>query len=389
MERLRAKLLAFPNADVNTFSKGKKRLQKLFHHEKVEYVDTSPDILVFLSGGSERSALQSVREYGFHLLLASASDNSWAAATEVKAWMNQNSVSSLLLDYNSKEANGMIESLYAVKNGLERLKGQRFGLIGEPSEWLVNSNIDPFVIKTKLGIEQIDIPWSKVDLNTTKTVAPEYLAFFKGANPKKLVETGLVYEGLSEVIQKYELRALTVECFSLVTSKKTTACLALSKLSMDGIPAGCEGDTCSMLGLMLVKELFGVIPWIANVAHVGDNTVLFSHCTIPANLLADFEIDTHFESGKGLAIKGKIKTKFVTILRLDHTLTKLFVGVGRVKEVPYQNLACRTQLTVEVSEDVKRYFVNYPLGNHHLIIPGDFRVGLDLAARMLRMERVI
>jgi L-fucose isomerase-like protein len=157
---------------------------------------------------------------------------------------------------------------------------------------------------------------------------------------------------------------------------------------MDGIPAGCEGDTCSLLGMMLTKELFGIVPWIANVTHVNSNRILFSHCTIPANLLVDFELDTHFESGKGLAIKGKLKADEVTILRLDHTLSKLFVGTGKIIEEPYQKMGCRTQLAVSVSPDVVDYFVNAPLGNHHLIIPGNLTLGFDIASRILRMERV-
>lgn len=388
MDKLRAKLLAFPAADINTFSKGKKRLQKVFHRERVEYVDKDPDILVFLTGGSERIALQSVRENGFYLLMATGTDNSWAAATEVKAWMNQNRISSLLVDSTSFKAIEMVEYLFAIKAGLNRLKGQRFGLIGEVSDWLVNSNIDPFIIKTKLGVEQVDIPWSMVDIDAVTAVAPEFMAFFKSDDSKALYETGRVYEAISKLVHDFTLNAVTVECFSLVTSRKTTACLGLSKLSMDGIPAGCEGDTCSLLGMMLVKEMFGIVPWIANVTHVNSNRVLFSHCTIPANLLADFELDTHFESGKGLAIKGKLKANEVTILRLDHTLTKLFVATGKIVEEPYEKMGCRTQLAVSVSPDVVDYFTDAPLGNHHLIIPGNLSLGLDIAARILKMKRV-
>jgi L-fucose isomerase-like protein len=330
-----------------------------------------------------------VREDGFYILLAASIDNSWAAATEVKAWMNQKNISSVLIDFTSTKAVDYISTLFEVKNGLERLKGQRFGLIGETSDWLVNSNVDPFVIKTKLGIDQIDIPWSTIDLMSDSGVAPEFTAFFKGGDPEALAAAGQVYEALSKQVLAYDLNAMTVECFSLVKSHKTTACLALSKLSMDGIPAGCEGDTCSLLGMMLSKELFGIVPWIANVTKVEDTHVLFSHCTIPANLLKTFEIDTHFETGKGLAIKGKLKAQEVTILRIDHTLSKLFVGLGRVFDYPHQKTACRTQLGVVVSSEIADYFVNSPLGNHHLIIPGNFLLGLDLAAKMLRMERVV
>ncbi|PKP36240.1 MAG: hypothetical protein CVT98_08540 [Bacteroidetes bacterium HGW-Bacteroidetes-15] len=388
MEKLRAKLLAFPAADLELFSKAKKNLQKIFHQDKVEFVDKEPEILVFLTGGSERVALQSVQEFGFYLLLASSSDNSWAAATEVKAWMNQNNITSLLVDHTKPQAIELVNNFYRVKNGIKKLKGQRFALVGETSDWLVNSSVDPFVIKTKLGVDQVDIPWSQVDVKGQLEVASDFMSFFKGREQHRLTDSGRVYEALSKAIRENDLQAVTVECFSLIGSCNATACLALSKLSMDGLPAGCEGDTCSLLGMMLTKELFGIVPWIANTAHVTDSRITFAHCTIPANLLKDFELDTHFETGKGLAIKGKLKADEVTILRLDHTLSKMFVGKGKVLEVPNKKGFCRTQLVLEVDQETSHYFINNPLGNHHLIVPGDFVVGLKLAAQMLKMVLV-
>jgi L-fucose isomerase-like protein len=388
MEKLRAKLLAFPAADLQLFTKAKRRLQKIFHQDRVEFVDKNPEVLVFLTGGSERVALQSVQEYGYYLLLASSEDNSWAAATEVKAWMNQNNITSHLVDHTSPSAIDLVENFHKVKNGIRQLKGQRFGLIGETSDWLVNSSVDPFLIKSKLGIDQVNIPWNKVDVTGQKDIAPDFLSFFRSSNQAEVFNSGKVYEALSQTIRSNDLNAITVECFSLIESCNSTACLALSKLSMDGIPAGCEGDTCSLLGMMISKEIFGITPWIANIAHVKKNRLTLAHCTIPANLLSGFEIDTHFETEKGLAIKGSFKAEEVTLIRLDHTLSKIFVGYGRVVDVTSRKGLCRTQVVLEISDEVSNYFLNNPLGNHHLVFPGNFVLGFEIAARMLRMEIV-
>jgi L-fucose isomerase-like protein len=392
MEKLRVKLLAFPAADIKVFTKAKRRLQKLFRQDMVEFVDKDPEVLVFLTGGSERIALQSVQEFGFYLLIASNIDNSWAAATEVKAWMNQNNIASMLVDQNSGMAIELVDHLHKVKNGIKRLKGKRFGLVGEASDWLVNSSVDPFVIKTKLGIDQVNIPWSSVEINDYREVSADFLNFFNTQGIEGLTGSGRVYEALSDLIRKYELHALTVECFPLIQKSNVTACLALSKLSMDGIPAGCEGDNCSMLGMMIAKELFGIVPWIANTSFVDPvkKQITFSHCTAPANLLKDFEFDTHFESGKGLAIKGNLKADKVTIVRFDHTLSKMFVGEGFVECSENKNRKgmCRTQLLVNVKDSTINYFLNEPLGNHHLVIPADFTLGFELAARMLKMALV-
>jgi L-fucose isomerase-like protein len=388
MEKLKAKLLAFPAADINLFSKAKKKLTGLFHQERVEFVDKVPDILVFLTGGSERIALQSVQEFGFYLLIASSDDNSWAAATEVKAWMNHNNVYSILLDQTNPTTKETVENLFVVKNAIQRLHRQRFGIIGEPSEWLVNSKIDPFIIKTKLGIEQVDIPWSKIDIMAQKDVAADFISFFGGKESFDLLQSGRVYEALAKQIRENNIQAITVECFSLIGACNTTACLALSKLAMDGIPAGCEGDTCSLLGMMLAKEIIGTIPWMANIAHVAEKELLLAHCTVPANLLKGFTLETHFESNKGLAIKGELKGDIVTLFRLDSTLTKAFIGTGKVINQPQSKTACRTQVELEISPTISHYFTNNPLGNHHLVIPGDHCERLKLAAKLLKLELV-
>jgi L-fucose isomerase-like protein len=388
MEKLRVKLLAFSAADHSVFTKAKRRLQILFHQERVEFVDKDPEVLVFLTGGSERIALQSVQESGFYLLLASSEENSWAAATEVKAWMNQNGISSILVDHTTPAAIALVDNFYKVKNGIKRLKGQRYGLIGESSDWLVNSSVDPFVVKTKLGLDQINIPWSKVDVAGQQDVAPDFMSFFKIAEEQKLFDSGKVYEALSKTIIQNNLQAVTVECFSLVDSCNSTACLALSKLSMDGIPAGCEGDTCSLLGLMISKELFGITPWMANVAHVSENKLTLAHCTIPANLLSGFEIDSHFETGKGLAIKGSLKAEEVTLVRLDHSLSKIFIGYGKVVDITSRKGMCRTQVVLDISPEISNYFLNNPLGNHHLVFPGNITLGFEIAARILKLEIV-
>jgi len=162
LEKLRVKLLAFSSAEIGVFDKGKKKLLNLFSQDKVEFVNDKPDILIFLTGGSERSAISSVQEYNFYLLIASRENNSWASATEVKAWMNQHNITSILISYDDPNANSIIEDFYFVRNGIKRLQGQRLGLVGKPSDWLVSSVVSPFIMQTRLGVEQVDIQWSDI-----------------------------------------------------------------------------------------------------------------------------------------------------------------------------------------------------------------------------------
>jgi len=385
MEKLRVKLLAFPAAELSVFDKGKKKLLNIFSQEKVEYVNDKPDILMFLTGGSERIAINSVQEYKFYLILATRENNSWASATEVKAWMNQHNISSVLISYEDENVAELIDSFYNVRNGVRRLHGQRLGLVGNPSDWLVASVVSPFIMQTRLGIEQVDISWNDIILDEVKQVAPDFSSLFNSENSSEIFESGRIYEGLASLVPFYKLNALSVECFSLACH---TACLALSKLNLDGLPSGCEGDTCSAVGLMVGKEVCGIIPWMANTAFIKGEKALFAHCTAPANLYTKFKTETHYETDKGLALSGELKGELVTIFRLDSALNRMFITLAKVTDHPKNKTACRTQLEVQLKSTAQDYFVNNPFGNHHLIIPGDWTQRLNLAAKLLRMEVV-
>lgn len=392
MEKLRVKLLAFANAEESVYTRGKKRFLNVLNKDQVEFVAERPDILLFLSGGAERAAVAQIEEYRFYLLIASKDDNSYAAATEVKAWCNQNQISSMLCDLEQPELQSIVEDFYHVKNGLARLKGKRLGLIGNVSDWLVASNISPFVLNNRIGVELVKLDWNEIpsrdNLNVPTYFAETYKHGAKQQEKEKVQDAGKVYEQLALTVSKYNLDAITVECFPMVNECKVSACLALSKFNADMFTAGCEGDLCSASGMMISREVCGVVPWMANTVSVGGNTGLFAHCAVPLNLVKEFELDTHFETNEGLAVRGNLSAKEVTLFRVNSTLSQIFITKAVVKRIPKMKAACRTQVELVLSNSAVNYFKNDPFGNHHLILPGDYCQRLILAAKTLKMTVV-
>ncbi|QKG78981.1 hypothetical protein [Tenuifilum thalassicum] len=388
-ERLKVKLLAFPNAELSVFDKAKKKYIGLFNPEEMEFVNDKPDVLMFLTGGSEHVAIESVQEFRFYILLASRDANSWAAATEVKAWMNQHNIRSILLDADHPDTSELLSEYYHAFVGVKRLHGQRLGVVGSPSPWLVASGINPYLLQSKLGIEQIDISWDNIVFDEIQQVASDFYSLFsKAENKQELMESGRIYEGLASLIPFYRLNAMTVECFPMVNKTGHTACLALSKLNYDGIPTACEADVCSAAAMMFAAEVCNTIPWMANIAHVGEGKGLLAHCTAPVNHLTSFKLDTHFETGKGYAISGQLKGEEVTIFRFDSMLNKIFVTKAKVVSIPKSRKACRTQVEVELSQTAIKYFTENPFGNHHMVLPGNWTKRLELAAQLLSIEVV-
>jgi L-fucose isomerase-like protein len=381
---LKIKLLTFRDAPASERAEAPGRIEKFIPADSYRIVENEdPDVLFFLTGGSERSAVSSVKDGGFYILVGSMCGNAYASATEVKSYLNDRNIKSVLTGEEEESTEALLRNLIKVKSAFERLKGQRVGLIGSVSEWLVNSAVTADVLKETLGLKLVEIQWNNLKHFSEYGVSDEIIECFSGNGVGNLSDTARVSGLLSYVLREYNLDAITVECFPLVQKEGVTACLPLAKFNDEGIPAGCEGDLTAIAGMMVCKELTGIIPWMANVNRVTDEICMFSHCTAAPGLLSGFNVTTHYETGKGTAIAGRFNSETVTIFRFDNQLKRAFIAVAPVTGRPEVPTACRTQIEVKLSARDVRVLKESPLGNHHLIFPGDCEKILILASELL------
>jgi len=195
---------------------------------------------------------------------------------------------------------------------------------------------------------------------------------FRGYQAAGLADASRVLALLRQTIVKEGLSAIAVECFSLVQQRQVTACLALAQLNTEGTVAACEGDLASMAGMMLLEAVTGLVPWMANTTGIQGNKLLLSHCTAAFNLVSDVKLATHFETVCSLAVRGIVMASEVTLFRLSGSLDKAFVCEGKITGHPDLNHACRTQVEIEISANAAYKLKNQPLGNHLLMIPGNW-----------------
>ncbi|MBT3209036.1 MAG: hypothetical protein HN704_09765 [Bacteroidetes bacterium] len=386
MTKLKIKRLAVHASPAALLESAGRRIEKLIAPENFLFTENSPDVLFFLTGGTERLALKQVSTGHFYLLIGSQHNNSYASASEVKALLNEINIPSMLLDEEDAFTKSILKDFFTVKKALKKLKGQKLGLIGQISDWLVASNISAGRLSEKLGIELSVIPWSETEHFSKFKASDSFFDTFSGKSDIDLTETGKVSGLLTAIIKKRNLDAITVECFPMVMKDKVTACLPLAKFNNDGIPAGCEGDLTAIAGMMLCKELSDIIPWIANTNKVSDEVCVFSHCTIAPDLVSDFSVKSHFETGLGTAIQGNFKDDLITIFRFDRKLSKAFITTAKIIGRPKSDAACRTQIEVKLTQNEVNLLQNSPLGNHHLICPGDCKKLLRFACTVLGIE---
>ncbi len=386
MTPLRVKMAAFKNASEKVFAEGQKRLEKLIEPSKLIFIDNDPDVLFFLSGGSERSALATIGEDRFYTLITTEEGNSNASAMEVKAALTKRNIDSVLLDLCSDQTGPFLENLYRVQNALKSLQGKSLGLIGEVSEWLVASDIKPEVLDARLGIKLQQIPWASLPDFNELTAPESFLRTYNRGDTQEVEKAGQVFALLKKCAGDNGLDALSVECFSLVTTKAVSGCLALAELNREKLPAACEGDIASAAGMMLSLALTDQVPWMANVARLGYEKTLMAHCTISPDLITDFDIPTHYETGLGTAIRGHFKGDEITVFRIDEDVSKIFIAEGTIIERPNHADACRTQVEVKFENADVDNLRDRPLGNHHLVLPGKHKEVIKLAGRLLKME---
>ncbi|WP_461633900.1 hypothetical protein [Labilibaculum euxinus] len=389
MIQLRVKILAFKEAEAKYIELGKKRCSDMLPdlEANIQFVEDDADILFILSGGSEQGAKLLAEKNRFYILLSNELDNSNAAALEIKAWMNREGISSVLLS-NPEEMKAYMSKYIEVTSAIEALKGKQLGLIGNVSDWLIASSVEKNVLMSRLGINLKQIDWKSLCSFGDAEINNDFLSKFEYTDHQEKLNASQIYNILKDCVENEKLDALTVECFPLVRQKSVTACLALSLFNDQQIPAGCEGDLASIVGMMFAKELSGSIPWMANVAKISAETALFAHCTIGTNLLSDYEVTTHFETGLGTAIRGMYRYNDITVFRLNSELNKAFITTGEVLDRPRYATACRTQIEVKLPLSAITKLKENPLGNHHLILQGNQLEKLQLACGLLGIELI-
>lgn len=322
-------------------------------------------------------------------LLASDKSNSLAASLEILSYLRLQGKQGEILHGKPEYIASRIQMLCRVESAVKRLHKSRLGVIGKPSDWLIASQVDTECVRQKLGVELLDIPM--VELLDTLAETPKSSPTEHSDMPavkEALPDACRIYEALKIVVQKHDLQGFTIRCFDLLDAVHNTGCWALAKLNAEGYIAGCEGDVPTMLTMMLLRALTGTSSFQANPASIHPETgeILFAHCTIPFEMVHRYELDTHFESGIGVGIRGFVPEGPVTICKVSGDLSRAFVAEGELVCCQTKPDLCRTQLVVRLANPSDtEYFLTNPIGNHHAIVVGQHAEALKALLRRINI----
>jgi L-fucose isomerase-like protein len=341
------------------------------------------DIAIFVvaTGGVENQFKSVYTEYKPpYILVYNEFNNSLPASLEILSFLNREGLKGTLVDVNRITKEEILKS--------SDLAEEKLGLIGKPSDWLIASQYPLELYRERFKINVIYIPIEEAIENFKNVNEAEAnllaLELINGAKNvfnidlKEVTKSFKFYISLRGITEKYNLNYVSVRCFDIIKPLDTTGCIALSKLTDEGFVAGCEGDLPSTISMILLGRVSLKTPFMANVSYVEEKEdsllVTLAHCTIALSAVDGFNLRTHFETGKGVGIEGFFPRGSVTILRIGgENLDEGFVVDGEEVGTEFSSSRCRTQLKVRISGKYAEYFYKKPLGNHHIVVSGNFK----------------
>ena len=337
------------------------------------------DLIYVRTGGAEgifKALLPEMLARGTerYYLLTSGKSNSLAASLEILSYLRQQGLKGEVLHGSDAYVARRIQVLATVQEARARLKDMRIGVVGQPSDWLIASQADPMAVMDKLGAKLVEVPMEELLNEIAKAPKDNAPAEEQMADKVRQSYPGAtqIYHALEVLVKKYELGAFTLRCFDLLTAVGNTGCLALASFNADGIPASCEGDVPALLSMMIAQALTGQTGFQANPSRIDvqSGEMLFAHCTVPFNMVTDWQYDTHFESGIGVGIHGNLPEGPVTVFKVSGKLDRHFVAEGKLLYNQYEDHLCRTQVVLKLKPEDARYFLTNSIGNHHIILTG-------------------
>ena len=218
--------------------------------------------------------------------------------------------------------------------------------------------------------------------------AERYLRLPKTAleTDRKFVVNAFVLYGIfKELIQETGAAAFTINrCMgTILPISETTACLTLSLLNDEGVPAFCESDFVIVPAGVLLRYIAGRPVFLHNSTFPHNGVVTCAHCTAPRRMNAvryePVRVLTHYESEYGAAPKVEIPPgQEVTFIDPEYATCR-WVGIkGIVESNPFYEI-CRSQQDVRIQGDWKK-LLSEVRDSHWVMVYGDYLKEIGYAA---------
>ena len=340
---------------------------------EIEDLDMADLGLILVQSGGSEGEFKKLQPgiKGPYYLLTYGSNNSLAASLEILSFIKRTGLDGEVLHGEVSYIGERIKEL-VVKKAESRKECPRLGVIGQPSDWLISSNVDYAKAKEVFKVELVDLTIAELlDTYRNLKINLDPDRFEANYDQEELNKAYRIYKSIKLMAKEHKLSGVTVRCFDILEPLNSTACLGLSVLNSKNIVSACEGDVPALLTMWVIQSKLGLHAFQANPCWIDakTNEIIFAHCTLPLDMCESYTFNTHFESNIGVGIKGELKLDDITVVKIGANLSEFYCEEGKIIKNLSRNDLCRTQIKVVLDGDVN-YFLTSPLGNHHLIVYG-------------------
>ncbi|RLF20080.1 MAG: hypothetical protein DRZ82_03500 [Thermoprotei archaeon] len=254
-----------------------------------------------------------------------------------------------------------------------------------------------------IALEELLNEYKKVAYEDVKERANELIKMakcidgFKEDYRKAIEDSIRLYIAMKNFIKRYNANAVTIDCFGFMdliyrsVKIHRPPCIPLALLRDEGIPAACEADLDALMTMIILSILSGKPAFMGNPTYMAPHKgiIRISHCTAPLSILKEYEIVSFHESGYGATIRGYFKEgEVVTIARMAKFLSEMIITTGIIVRSKIEKTAeCATRVEVRITN--AREFVNKIVGDHHVMVLGDWRRELCDICDILGVRAVI
>jgi L-fucose isomerase-like protein len=282
----------------------------------------------------------------------------------------------------------------------ETLRHSRIGRVGPGCPGMLDTQFDALDLRQQLGIEIVDIPIQDlINLNesVSNDLAVEIIPRIQaidpnsGATEKDFLDSLKIYIALRMLIAKYELTAITVRCWPELKNCGVVApCLALSLLTNQGIPAGCEGDALGAASMLIGQLQTGKPAFFGDFVAIDDvsDEALCFHCGAGAAGLSDnlkgLNLKTHSRPTMwkpGVTVEFPVRPGEMTYLRLGQAENGFRLLNAKGIAQPHQSFCRGTTLRFKPEIGAREFLAGLMTAGaeHHLIVAqGDISLDLDV-----------
>jgi L-fucose isomerase-like protein len=246
---------------------------------------------------------------------------------------------------DSEEALRKVKVLARAGRVQRLLRGARLGVVGEHPAGFDSCHLDAPLLRARFGLEVVPVDLHNVFVRaraaatqtaTVRARLAERLTNLDELEPKPLNGTLGVYTALRSLSDELNLSGLAVRCWpEFFTELGCAACGAMSMLSDEQLPCGCEADVNGTVTQLILQWLSGEPAFGADLVEVNEteNSAVVWHCGLAPASMADPNValrgGLHSNRKLPLVMEFPLKPGVVTLARLSRATGELRLMIGR------------------------------------------------------------